>query len=235
MKAIRRFMCIVFCSILSLFCLPCAIAHADDIMTAEAEIPVSCLSTDDPEGHIYQIMIEPVNADSPYPRSDTLQISESGNGKFQIDITEPGTYSYIIYEKAGADDKVSYDSNIYHVTLTVENIGQDKLAYAVTAYRNDETDKAHRLEFRDVVMSDEVTTTVTVSTTSAVTTAASTAVTSAAVTSAKNSGGLSAVYENIGSIMTGDSTPVKLFITLIGTAAAVGGAMLLLKKKDNEG
>ncbi len=229
MKSVHRFICVFFCGILSLFLLPCLNCHAEDSMTVEAEIPVSCLSVDAPEGHIYRIMIEPRNSNSPAPKSGTLQISESGTGKFQIDITEPGAYDYLVYEQAGDDERIVYDSSVYHVTITVQTADQNKLAYTVTAYKNDETTKTGRLEFRNEVSANFVTDTTSTTLTTTVTTTETTTVTSATVTTVKKSG-ISTVFENITSIMTGDRMPVKLLLSIIVISAAVICFMLINKK-----
>ena len=78
--------------LLSCFVFPFLEIRALAYVTLEAEIPVSCLEIPDGKTHIYQIIIEAENNTSPIPKSDILEITENGMGKFEIDIDEPGTF-----------------------------------------------------------------------------------------------------------------------------------------------
>lgn len=95
--------------------------------TIEAIIPVSCLEILDGETHIYEIVIETENDISPQPKSNTLTIMDNGTGEFTIEITEPGTYVYKIYEKSGVNTNIIYDDTVYYVTVFVTNTEEDNL------------------------------------------------------------------------------------------------------------
>ena len=122
--------------------------------TVKAVIPVNCQDVSAADSHVYEICIESENNLAPVPVSDTLKIEENGTGYFELNITEPGTFVYQIYEVAGSDSNVRYDSMIYEVTLFVENTTDDALAYAIYAKEAGKDSKAEKLQFHNVLTSE---------------------------------------------------------------------------------
>ena len=189
-------------------------------VTVGAEIPVTCLKISDDKTHIYEIVIKSENDISPKPKSDMLEITEDGSGKFEIDIDEPGTFNYIIYEKSGDDPNIKYDTNIYNVTVFVEDISDGSLQYAVSATIVGKDKKPDKIEFQDAVLveTDVVTAaTTTLVTTVPTTTAAvpdetvtTTTVTAAAVTT-------TVPTETTAAVTTTKSNPVKRIVTTVMT------------------
>ena len=133
MDKIRRIFSLMAVCLLSCFVFPFYEISAFAYVTLEAEIPVTCLEIPDGKTHIYQIIIESENDTSPVPRSEILEITENGTGKFEIDIDEPGTFVYRVFEKDGGEPNVKYDDNVYSVTVFVESVSDSELKYAVSA------------------------------------------------------------------------------------------------------
>ncbi|MBP5491323.1 MAG: hypothetical protein J6Y08_00580 [Clostridiales bacterium] len=96
-----------------------------------AEVPFSCIGAEISEGVSYEFVMEPLDSKSPAPRQKSIVIDGSGTKSFFIDITEPGTYQYKLYEIPGDNDKVIYDETVYQVTLFVTNNDANELEYKV--------------------------------------------------------------------------------------------------------
>lgn len=149
MKKCTRFICIVSLCLLSVFVVPFNSLTVHAYVTASVEIPVSCLEISDSRTHIYKVMIEAENEVSPAPRNDSISVEQKGTGKFEIDINEPGTYEYRIYEIPGNEKDIKYDKNIYIVTVFVENAGEDGLKYAVSARISGSDVKPEQIVFKN--------------------------------------------------------------------------------------
>lgn len=236
MKTMQRLFCTVVISILSVFVLSFYTLPVSAYTTISAEIPVFCLEIPDDETHLYRIKIESENEISPVPKSDLLEITDNGTGKFEIDINEPGTFAYRVYEIAGDEEAVQYDTNVYSVTVFAENMDETGLRYAVTAEIIGQDGKQDRIAFGNTIEkppvpetteptapATEPTTHSAVQITTAVTTAA-TAVTTASP---------HPIIDFIGNVMTGDFTPVHSILTVLIGAAIVTLAALLLRHRDS--
>lgn len=229
MKTMQRLFCTVVISILSVFVLSFYTLPVSAYTTISAEIPVFCLEIPDDETHLYRIKIESENEISPVPKSDLLEITENGTGKFEIDINEPGIFAYRVYEIAGDEDAVQYDTNVYSVTVFAENMGETGLRYAVTAEIIGQEGKQDRIAFGNTIEKPPVpeTTEPTTRSTAQITTAVTTATT--AVTTASPH----PIKDFIGNVMTGDFTPVHSILTVLIGAAIVTLAALLLRHRDS--
>lgn len=135
--------------LLSCFVFPFMGIRALAYVTLEAEIPVTCLEIPDGMTHTYTIIIGSENEISPMPKSDTLEITENGTGKFEIDIDEPGTFVYKVYEKEGNEPDIKYDKNIYSVTVFVEDVSDSTLKYTVVAKSGGKDEKPDKIEFEN--------------------------------------------------------------------------------------
>lgn len=127
----------------------------DAYQTVQARIPINCLKVRGEGTHVYKIRIETDNNYAPVPASDLIEISEEGEGYFEIEITEPGTFRYRIFEEKGEDPDIEYDSNIYILTVFVENSGDDELIYSVSAAIDGKAGKTERIQFHNGVMGDQ--------------------------------------------------------------------------------
>ncbi|MCR4890307.1 MAG: hypothetical protein K5979_14195 [Ruminococcus sp.] len=241
MKAAERIISAVSACILSLslFCL--GELQAEAYSTIDAEIPVTCLKVEDNNSHIYQIKIESENDISPAPISDTLYITENGTGYFEINIDEPGTFRYRIYEETGSDPNIEYDDNIYAVSVFVENGIDDELIYSVTANIVGRDGKLDNIEFINAVLAEtDIVTTTTPSSTTAppktttTVTTTDTPVTTTVTTTAKPDHTENPLTGFIDSVLTGDSFPAHAIRTIMLLSVIVAATSFLFKRKDSE-
>lgn len=240
MKIVQKL--IVFCfniiCMLSFCFMGCFNITAKAYAPVNASIAVEGIKFSDDNSHIYEIVIESLDNNSPSPESDRLFITDNGTGVFNIQITEPGTYVYKMYEKPGDDLNIIYDDNIYYATVFVTNTDDDNLTYAVYITSENYNYKFYNVIFKDVSLGYE-TSTPTITTTaiemtsietisvSTVTEITDSSVTTADSTSDKKTTDL------IDIVLTGDNTPIGLLLFIMAISAITGLIMAILKK-DNE-
>ena len=237
MKISRKIASAVSACVLSVSFFCNGAVQADAYTTIGTEIPVTCFAVTDNSSHIYQVKIESENDISPAPSTDVLQIRENGMGYFEINIDEPGTFCYRIYEEAGSDPNIKYDDNIYIVSVFVENGKDDVLVYSVTASIVGKDTKPETIAFENLVLSetDIVTTTAPPSTTAPPeTTTVTTTLTTTAVTTSTSVHTDNLVTRFIDSVLTWDSFPAHVVRVVMGTAAITAVLAFLLRKKSGE-
>ncbi len=210
--------------------------------TMNALIPVS-LSEDSAGEQVYTIMLEAETAGVPMPESVSLSLANEESGFFEIPLTEPGTYNYLVYELEGGDELIDYDTRVYGVTLFVEDNGEGALVYTVVANANDSAAKSEQIEFRNNVLGEkdehtqvpsEVTTTALseAATTETVTTAVET--TTAAVTTTEKKSSVNTIQEFFGAVMTGDTFPAHTVRIIMLAAIAAAVIAFLFKRRSSE-
>ena len=211
--------------LLSLFVLLSAAQNVSAYEALRVAVPVNCLSVYGNGTHTYELKIE--TESSPEPVVDTLTVTEDSTGAFEIDLTEPGTYHYSVYEAAGGDTAVKYDSTRYDIVIFAEDSGSGGLRSSMTACISGSDSKAESISFRDTVLSGTVTTAPPVTT--AVRTTAAVTVTAAA--SAKEH-----KTDIIDSILTGDSFPAHAIrlAMLISAMAAIFTFLFRHKQSEEE-
>ena len=196
--------------------------------------------------HIYQIIIESENTISPAPKSDILEITENGTGKFEIDIDEPGTFVYKVYEKEGNEPNIKYDQKIYSITVFVEDVSDNTLKYAVVARIEGEDEKPDKIKFENAVENETdivtITTTDSVPTETTVTTTntdssestATTVTTTTAVTTSKSDNTDNPITRFIDSVLTGDSFPAHAVRATMLFSILIAISTFLFKRDNNE-
>lgn len=108
-------------------------AKAEGVYTpVNAVIHFTCLKPRDLKDTKYSICIKTENSAAPLPQKDTVLINKSGEGSFKIEITEPGTFVYRVYQEKGTDAEVKYDDTQYDVYVYVTSDENDKLSYMVS-------------------------------------------------------------------------------------------------------
>ena len=214
-----------FVCLLSLFVLLSGTQPAFAYETIRVNIPVDCLAVYGNNTHTYELKIESENESSPVPVSDILTIAEDSTGTFEIDLTEPGTYHYTIYEAAGSDTDIQYDSSRYNITVYTENNEDVGLSYTITACRSGADSKAESIAFQDIILSDTATTTAE-TTTHTYTTIVTTVTTSVTTMEHKT--------DIVNSILTGDSFPAHAIRLVMLIAAMTAIFAFLFKKNQNE-
>lgn len=216
-----------FVCLLSLFVLLSGTQTAFAYGTIRVNIPVECLAVYGNHTHTYELRIETESENAPEPVSNILTITEESTGAFEIELTEPGTYHYSIYEVAGSDANIQYDSSRYNIVVYAENNEDDELCYSIIAFRAGSESKAGKIAFQDTGLSDTKTTTAATITTTSHTTTAVTTVTTAVTTKERNT-------SIINSILTGDSFPAHAIRLVMLIAAMTAIFAFLFKKNQNE-
>lgn len=116
-----------------------------------AKIPVSCLDAANGRRHTYTIKMEPENEYCPAPVSDTLEITEAESSFFELDITEPGTFNYKIYEFPGQSTDIQYDTNVYNITVYTVIDSNDELNYSIIAHTGENDSKSGEIVFENQI------------------------------------------------------------------------------------
>ena len=233
MSTIRRSFCCLAVCLLSFFVFPCCTAFAGFYEKEHLEIPVMCLDVEDIDDHIYNVTITTEDPLAPLPQSDTIQVNENGMGQFEIDIDEPGTFVYNIFETKGDEDDIEYEETVYTITVYVETNENDELLYSVSASVNGREVKSEEIQFQDKVMdgSDRKKPRTTSTTSEAVTTTTTAAVTTTEATSTTKA---NPVVSFVGDVLTGDSFPAKLLCVIIIAALIVMVGAFALRKKNGD-
>lgn len=111
----------------------------------EAVIEVFCISIS--EAGFNEIVIEAEDDFAPMPEQNKIAVENGGTGEFRIEISEPGTYKYVVYELDSHGEKITDEDNIYYVSLFVLQSDEGELDCTVTAETSDETEKPEILQF----------------------------------------------------------------------------------------
>ncbi len=238
MNAVRRFAALTAVYLASVFFCFFAAPSAYAYENICAHIPVKCYDFSDSDNLEYKIKIESETFGAPVPEKDILEIDENCTGYFDINITEPGTFVYKIYEIKDDDENIRYDDKNYYVNLYVEQINDD-LTFSVVASGIGGS-KIEKIEFKNTFieekginnnMPDETTLAATTSTiTPTVTT---TVTTSEALTSTiKNEKGT--IKKIVDSVLTGDSFHVHTVMAVIAVSGFAAAYTFLFRRKDSE-
>ena len=226
MKLIKKLIPAFVC-LLSLLVLLSGTHTAFAYETIKVDIPVDCLEVYGNNTHTYELKIESENESSPVPVSDILTIAENSTGTFEIYLTEPGTYRYSIYEAAGSDPNIQYDSSRYNIVIYAENNEDNELCCSIIAFQAGADSKADSVVFQDIVLSDtETTATATAMTALTYTTPAATVTTSVTTMEHKT--------DIINSILTGDRFPAHVIRLVMLLAAMAAIFSFLFKQKQSE-
>lgn len=116
----------------------------------DAVIIFKCADVEQIENNRYQITIRNEDSSAPLPKNDTVNVNDSGEGSFEIHITEPGTYDYLVYQIKGEDEKVNYDSTVYEVHVFVISNDNNELGYSVAVNVADTDRKPAIMEFENM-------------------------------------------------------------------------------------
>ncbi len=117
-----------------------------------ATITVECAGNTD---SVYLVAIENEDEKAPQPLFNELKIKPGGTGEFDLTLNEPGSYHYLVYEKAGAVEGVKYDDRVYRVTVFVTQDDTGRLDYVVTASLKDTGEKPDSISFKNRTESDD--------------------------------------------------------------------------------
>lgn len=131
MKRMRLFGMICCLMAVAIFALPVYAATEPAVLTLEVEESVT---GDTPSGaETFAFVLEGADG-APMPESDTIYITGSGSGCFlPITYTQPGDYSYTLWEQAGNTEGYTYDDTVYEVTVQVTTDDDGQLLISVCA------------------------------------------------------------------------------------------------------
>lgn len=163
----------------------------------------------------YRIRIRTENENIPLPDRDTIRINNEGQGSFHLQLTEPGTYDYLVYQEIGTDDSIRYDETKYDIHVFVTENEAGILDYSVAVNLAGTDKKPEKVTFRnDLKNATRPTETPSEETTEETTEKPS-----------KN-------------VQTGDDTSLTLLITLCTVSAsgilAILGLLMMKRRKKGE-
>ncbi len=115
----------------------------------DAVIEFVCLEAQNAKDTTYNICIKTDEANAPLPKDDKVLINSSGQGKFQIELNEPGTYVYTVYQEKGSDQDIQYDDTMYDIYVYVTNNENDQLVYTVSVTYADTDQKPVSVDFKN--------------------------------------------------------------------------------------
>lgn len=109
----RLFAFLSILMVLLVICVGTVSVYAYQYGKVDAIIAFDCIEPKDNINVTYCICIKSDNESSPMPVNDTVDIDQSGQGEFRIEITESGTFVYRLYQIKGTDVNVTYDDTEY--------------------------------------------------------------------------------------------------------------------------
>ncbi len=131
--SIRKIPAVILLVVLCLTIFPIS-AFAAEVV--EVQIPVRIeLSGETPSPEeTYTVVLQAAD-DAPMPAESTLKITGEGTAAFSaVTYTAPGSYCYMVTQKAGNHERGHYDEKVYYVRVTVTNGESGGLEAVVAAH-----------------------------------------------------------------------------------------------------
>ena len=113
----------------------------------EAQIPFYTEKVSNNGSVTYNVRIEGTKGSEPMPAATEITVKAGESGHFDINITEPGTYIYKVYQKKGSSGNVQYDDRVYDVHLCVVNGNNNSLSCTVAVMLANSSTKPDKLDF----------------------------------------------------------------------------------------
>lgn len=145
MKKIQKHICILMCAV-SLFLINGI--YADAYGTSTVEIAVECAVMKYFKDYEYKIAIESLEENAPMPESNIISVANGTEGVFKIDVSEPDTFTYRIYEQKPKNKNINYDYREYFVTLFVTD-NKGLLSYSISVNESESDMKTSKISFKD--------------------------------------------------------------------------------------
>lgn len=145
MKKIQKHICILMCAV-SLFLINGI--YADAYGTSTVEIAVECAVMKYFKDYEYKIAIESLEENAPMPESNIISVANGTEGVFKIDVSEPDTFTYRIYEQKPKNKNINYDYREYFVTLFVTD-NKGLLSYSIYVNESESDMKTSKISFKD--------------------------------------------------------------------------------------
>ena len=118
--------------------------------TCTAEIPAEVTVTGEavPSGVDSKLVFVSGQEGNPMPELAEIEVKDHQTVNFgPITYTEPGDYTYRIYQEKGSVHEVSYDESVYSVTVRVVNDEKDGLRAEIWAVRDEDRNKTDKIRF----------------------------------------------------------------------------------------
>ena len=116
-----------------------------------ARIPIYCSPVSDKPDAVYEIRIQKITENAPFPETDKLSVKGADTGVFELEVTEPGTYKYRVSQISGKSSDISYDNKVYDVYLCVTDNGTEELVYSISVTLENSAIKPDEIYFENYV------------------------------------------------------------------------------------
>ncbi len=152
MKIIRKTGQFVSLFILSVMCVMLLSDHsvraAEYSCDVSIPVTVNVSGSDITTGVKYEVNLEAVTESAPMPETTTLTTTDAGTVEFgTMTYTTPGDYVYTITQTKGSQDRCTYDTTVYTVTVRVINSEEGGLVPEIWAVKNGGTEKTSSIVF----------------------------------------------------------------------------------------
>ncbi len=139
---------ILFSAFCTLFLLLSFSVSAKEVYTPiQAQIPVYCEEISGEETATYTIKMENPDSRAPKPDKDSITVKGAQTAFFVLNVTEPGTFVYKVYQGKGSDKNIQYDEKVYDVYLCVLNDDNNNLIYTISVTLSGTSEKPEKIEF----------------------------------------------------------------------------------------
>lgn len=172
--------------------------------------------------------MESLDISSPAPDSDRMLIRESDSGVFNIEITEPGTYVYKIYEIPGYEQNIIYDDSVYYATVYVVSAEDNNLVYSISVREENSEYKSDNVKFVNKYIATTTGTTSQISVTFTSQTSTTTFTSCVTRTSSDNK---KSIIDFVDAVLTGDNTPIGMFIWMMIVSVIIALIAFLKRNK----
>ena len=216
----------------------------------DVEIAFECIENLRLPDGSYTISISAEDENSPLPENDTVEVKD-GKGSFRLTVTEPGDYTYLVFQKRGNDENIIYDDTVYEIHISVMNKyadsegeiqtsedGQGELIYYMSVNYVNTDQKPEMIEFiNESAGNDTTDTTDTTETTEITVTTESTEnkkTTEKTETEETTEGTTEATTEPGDGVKTEDKTNIGLLFAIMGVSAGLIIILIVLKKRADK-
>lgn len=135
-----------FLAVWMLLALPVSAAEYACTVTIPVEVEVTGESV--PSGVDSRLMFVSDNVGNPVPEQTEIAVKDSRAVSFgPISYTEPGDYTYRIYQEKGSAYEVAYDESVYSVTVRVVNGEDNGLKAEIWAVKDGGQNKTDKIKF----------------------------------------------------------------------------------------
>ena len=152
-KMIMKTKYFLILTLVFIFCLPIGVFAEGGYPSITAEVPVDVVMSEGDK--LSSVVVMEPQGEVPAPLQSELMFTSSGNDVFKIEISEPGSFRYTVYQKQTDRNDSSYDDTVYDVTVFVTTDIGNNFKYVVTAIASDTGKKPDKIEFDNRTNTDD--------------------------------------------------------------------------------